>query len=116
MVEEILVVGDFQIDVGIVFVVAHHLIGRAGVVAAARFLTAAARCWVVTFLLDSLVLGAAILEPDFHLSFGEVQILRQLFALGSDDVVILLESVLQLEQLAGREGRPDTFRFAEGRE
>ncbi len=67
MVEEILVVGDFQIDVGIVFVVAHHLVGRAGVVAAARFLTAAARCWVVTFLLDSLVLGAAILEPDFHL-------------------------------------------------
>ena len=65
MVEEIFVVGDFQINVGIVFVVAHHLIGRAGVVAASRLL--AARRWIVAFLLDSLVFGASILKPDFHL-------------------------------------------------
>ena len=52
----------------------------------------------------------------FYLSFREIERLGQLFALSTDDVVILLESVLQLEQLAGREGRPYALGFAEGRE
>lgn len=34
---------------------------------AAGFLAAAARRWIVTLLLDTLVLGASILKPDFHL-------------------------------------------------
>lgn len=64
-------------------------------------------------LLHALVLGAPILEPDFDLCFREVQILGQLFPLGSDHVVVALEGVFQFEQLRGREGRPDAFRFAE---
>lgn len=51
-----------------------------------------------------------------YLSFGEVEILGQLLALGSDDVVILFERVFQLEQLAGREGRPHALRLAERRQ
>ncbi len=52
-------------------------------------------------MLDALVLRPSVLEPNFHLSLCEVEVLGQLFALCSDDVVILLKCVLQLEQLAG---------------
>lgn len=116
MMEEVLVIGHFEINVGVIFVVAHHLIRRCSVVA--RFLAVAttAAGWIISFLLDAFMFGATILEPDFHLRFGEVQVLGQLFAFGTDDVVILLESVFQLEQLAGREGRPHAFRLAEGRQ
>lgn len=53
------------------------------------------------------------LESSSYLRFREVQILGQLFPLGSDHVVVALEGVFQFEQLRGREGRPDAFRFAE---
>ena len=76
MVEEVLVVWNFEINVGIIFVVAHHhLIGWAGVVTAAGFLAAAATTgsWIITLLLDALVFGASILKPDFHLFNEEGQ-------------------------------------------
>ena len=53
-------------------------------------------------------------SPSSHLSFGEVERLGELFALLADHVVIVLEGVLQLEQLAGGERRPDPLRLPEG--
>ena len=49
-----------------------------------------------------------------HLSFGEVERLSQLLALLADHVVIVLEGVLELQQLTGRERRPDPLGLPEG--
>lgn len=48
-----------------------------------------------------------------YLSFREVQVLGELLPLRSDHVVVALEGVLQLQQLRGRERRPDALGLAE---
>lgn len=48
-----------------------------------------------------------------YLSFREVQVLGELLPLRSDHVVVALEGVLQLQQLRGRECRPDALGLAE---
>jgi len=61
----------------------------------------------------ALVLRPSVLEPDFHLSFGEVEILSELLPLLPDHVLVLLERLLQLQQLVRRECCSDPFRFSE---
>ena len=48
-----------------------------------------------------------------HLSFRKVEILSELLPLLPDHVLVLLEGLLQLQQLAGGEGCPDPLWFAE---
>jgi len=125
--EILLVIRTFQIDVFFVFV-AVHLIGTgsegmAHAVSARRLFQCSASdgrrsrsWWIVTFLLHPFVLGPPVLEPDLHLSFGQVERLRQLFAFGSHHVVVLLEGVFQLQQLTGTESRSHSLRLAERRQ
>ena len=62
---------------------------------------------------QTLVFRSTVLIPHFDLRFRQVQMSRQFFAFLADDVVILLEGVLELQQLRGRERRSITFRLAE---
>ena len=62
-------------------------------------------------MMTTLMRGASL-----YLSFREVERLGQLLALRPDDVVILLESVFQLQQLARREGSSHSLRLAERRQ
>ena len=48
-----------------------------------------------------------------HLSFGKVEVLSEFLPLLSDDVLVLLEGLLQLQQLVRRERRPDPLRLPE---
>lgn len=57
-------------------------------------------------LLQSLGLGAAVLEPDLHLRLGEAERAGELGALGDGQVLLLAELALQRQQLRGGEGRP----------
>ena len=57
-------------------------------------------------LLDALVLGASVLEPDLDLSVGETERLRQLTAARPRDVLHALVLDLQLQRLLGAERRP----------
>jgi len=60
-----------------------------------------------------LALGSPVLEPDLHLRLGQIQGLGELLALLPHHVLVLLEGLLELEQLAGREGGADSLWFAE---
>ena len=51
-----------------------------------------------------------------NLRLCEVEVLRELLALGADDVVVLLEGVFQFEQLTGAERRAHALRLAERRQ
>ena len=57
-------------------------------------------------LLKPLGLGSSVLEPDFHLSFGQLQVLGKFRSLGDGKVLLLLELVLQGEELLRGEGGP----------
>ena len=57
-------------------------------------------------LLDALVLGASVLEPDLDLRVGETERLRQLTAARPRDVLHALVLDLQLQRLLGAERRP----------
>ena len=46
-----------------------------------------------------------------HLSFGQVEVLGELFPLLPDHVLVLLERLLQLQKLVRRKSRPDPFWF-----
>jgi len=56
--------------------------------------------------LDSLPLGAPVLEPDLHLDLAEAQLARDHRALGQRQVLLAVELLLELEQLVARERRP----------
>lgn len=49
--------------------------------------------------LFSLMFGPSILEPDFDLSLGKVQISSQLFALTADNIAVFLEDLFESQQL-----------------
>ena len=51
-----------------------------------------------------------------YLCLGEVEGLGELLPLGSHHVLVLLEGLLQLQQLAGAERRPDPLRLPEGQQ
>ena len=59
-------------------------------------------------------IGRIRMETD--LCFGEVERLRQLLAFGAHHVVILLEGVFQLQELAGTERCPNSLGFPERRQ
>ena len=55
-------------------------------------------------LLYPLVLGAAVLEPDLDLGFGQVERLGELEPPGPGDVLVPLVLQLESQRLVGREG------------
>ena len=57
-------------------------------------------------LLDPLVLGAPVLEPDLDLRLGQVERLGELEAPGSRDVLVALVLQFEPQRLVGREGCP----------
>lgn len=67
---------------------------------------------LLVLLLHTLVLGATILEPHFHLRLREIERLREGLSLRADHILIALEGVLQLQQLRRREGGANAFRLA----
>jgi hypothetical protein len=62
-------------------------------------------------LLQSFRLGPPVLEPDFHLGFGQSQGGREFGAFGYAEVLLLAEFLLERQQLLGGEGGA---RFAVG--
>ena len=62
--------------------------------------------------LHGLVMGEGVDEP--YLCLGEVEGLSELLPLGSHHVLVLLESLLQLQQLTGAERSPDPLGLPEG--
>lgn len=61
---------------------------------------------------QSTVIPAAPLPPIIHLRLCQLQLSSELFALLTDDVVVVLEGVLQLKQLGRSEGCPYALWFA----
>ena len=49
-----------------------------------------------------------------NLGLREIQGFRQFFPLLPHHVLVLLEGLLKFQELAGREGGPDSLWFAEG--
>lgn len=68
---------------------------------------------LLVLLLHALVLGAPVLEPDFHLRLREVQRLGECLPLRAHHILIALECVLQLQQLRRREGGANALWLAE---
>ena len=63
---------------------------------------------VLDFLLLS-ALDAAVLEPDFHLRFGEVEVFGEFDAVGADHVLALAELDFEAVDLALSEDCSDAF-------
>lgn len=51
-----------------------------------------------------------------HLSLGEIESLGELLPLGAHHVLVLLEGLLELEELARAERRPDPLGLPEGQQ
>lgn len=68
------------------------------------------------FLLLPLVFRPPVLEPYFNLSFREIESLGELLPLGAHHVLVLLEGLLELEELARAERRPDPLGLPEGQQ
>jgi len=132
---QLVVVGEIAVVVDDVFVVVILLVADAVLLHPHRSAATSAGCsgfdLAVTFgfcaysagsvfrivvLLHPFVFRPSVLKPNLHLCFGEVERLRQLFAFGSDHVVVLLEGVFQLQQLTGTESRSHSLRLAEWRQ
>ena len=56
-------------------------------------------------LLNPLILGTSVLEPDFDLSFRQIQSLSQLKSSRSGDVLVSLVLKFESESLIGSESR-----------
>lgn len=62
-----------------------------------------------------LELRPSVLKPNFYLSFCEAKAVRELFPLGSYDIMVFLKGVLESQQLRRGESRPNTLGFSSQR-
>ena len=61
------------------------------------------------FCLLAFPFGSPVLKPNLDLSLGEIKKGRELFALRSDNVMVLFERIFQMQKLSGCEGGSYSF-------